>query len=60
MAGKTGTRNTSPITETFTLSKNVANPSVLTALRGRGEYSGGSWNNAGSLLNDYFIHLTNK
>lgn len=32
----------------------------MTALRGRGEYSGGSWNAAGSLLNDYFVTLTTK
>lgn len=32
----------------------------MTALRGRGEYSGGTFGASNSLLNDYFVTLTTK
>lgn len=54
------TRSVAPNLSTFAVTKFMANPKVMTALRGRGEYSGGTWNAAGSLLNDFFVTLTTK
>jgi len=44
----------------FKVTGMVTNPEKMTALRGRGEYDGGSWSNDKSLLNDYFLTVTTK
>jgi len=54
------TRSAAPSSNKFAVTAFTVNKNCMTALRGRGEYKGGSFAAANSLLNDYFLSMTTK